>query len=200
MLNLPTQGISAPSAYDSVIRSSPPYVELIQLGCGLRAYLTRQTIRRPISGPWSISVLLPEVSLRQVTTASSARGWPHASHDCFSSPELASASRDCFCCPDMASGESEQCLPFEGGLERAGTTSPVWSWTRTSHDCFSCLELASRESEQRLPPRDSLGRVGTASPVQGWPQVRRNNLSHLRLASGETEQCLLFCAKLLWHL
>jgi hypothetical protein len=52
----------------------------------------------PSIGPWSVSMLPPEVSLGQVATASLARDWPQASHDCFSRLEL-------------ASGESEQLIP-----------------------------------------------------------------------------------------
>jgi hypothetical protein len=37
--------------HDSVIRSSPPDVELIQLGNGRRACLARQVIRRTIKRP-----------------------------------------------------------------------------------------------------------------------------------------------------
>jgi hypothetical protein len=99
MLNLPARSTSAPSAHDLVVQSSPPWVELIQLGCGLRACLARQTIGRPIKRPME-------------RFCAPARGWPRVSRKSVSRPEV-------------ASGEMEWCLPPKVGLGRYGTESPV---------------------------------------------------------------------------
>jgi hypothetical protein len=48
----------------------------------------------PSSNPWSVSTLLPKVSLKRVVTGSLAQGWPQASHDCFSHSELASGETE----------------------------------------------------------------------------------------------------------
>jgi hypothetical protein len=76
---------------DSVVRSSSPWVGLIQSGCGLRACLARQTIGRPIK-----------------RFCAPVRGWPRASCNSISRSRL-------------ASGESEQHLLSEVGLGRAKT-------------------------------------------------------------------------------
>jgi hypothetical protein len=64
------------STHDSVIRSSPPSVELIQLGNGPRACLARQVIGRTIKRPME-------------RFCAPARGQPQASRDCISHPRLA---------------------------------------------------------------------------------------------------------------
>jgi hypothetical protein len=125
----------------------------------------------PSSGPWTVSALLPEVSLGRVATASPARGWPLASRDYFSHRSWPQGSRDCFSSPKV-------------GLGQDRTTSLVrgWPWARQNN--VSHLRLASGETKQRLPSEVGLGRDGTTFSVRGCPWARRNNVSMLVRARG----------------
>jgi hypothetical protein len=58
---------------------------------------------------------------------------------------------------ELTSDESEQCLPSEIGLGRAGTTSHVRGWPQASQNYVSRPALASYEAELHLLPRTGLG-------------------------------------------
>jgi hypothetical protein len=123
------------SAHDSIVWSSPRRVDLIQLGCGLRACLSRQVIKRPMEH-----------------LCTPARGQPQASRDCISRPRL-------------ASGELLLLLPPRAGLGQDGTTSPVRGWPRARPNCISCSRLASGEIEMCILSEVGLGRDETTSPA-----------------------------------
>jgi hypothetical protein len=156
--------------HDSVVRSLPPWVELIQPSCGPRACLARQVIWRSMEH-----------------FSAPTQGQPRVSHDCFSRPEL-------------ALGESWLLLSPRASFGRVVTTSHVQAWphvrwnsvshpslARARWNNISHPRLASSDTKLCLPPRAGLGQDRTASLIRGWPRARPNYVSHLELASEETE-------------
>jgi hypothetical protein len=79
----------------------------------------------PSSGPWSISALPLEVSLRQVTTTSPAQSWLRRVVTASPAQSWVRTSQNSVSRPRLASGKTEERIPPRDGLGRYRTASPA---------------------------------------------------------------------------